>query len=233
MYSTIVMISIMSFFYVKRLREKADKIKHLNRNLTEKITELRKLKHDYGSEISGLYGLYKLGEYTRLEKMLKDIIKRYEMIEGNGVMHFEASPIVKSIFSSINDRNIEIKIQDEGNYGCISLSESELYKILSNIIRNAVEALEGIEGAVIKYKSYNGYGKLVIEVENEGKDISRITEEALEYIYNPGFSTKGTGEERGYGLAIVKEFMDRTGGNIIIESKYNSTLFRLEIPREA
>ena len=61
----------------------------------------------------------------------------------------------------------------------------------------------------------------------------KIYQELRRNIYNPGFSTKGTGEERGYGLAIVKEFMDRTGGNIIIESKYNSTLFRLEIPREA
>lgn len=224
-------VAVKCYFYVQTMREKAAKMKLINRNLTEKITELRKLKHDYGSEISGLYGLYKLGEYKRLEKMLKDIIKRYETIDGNVEMNFEASPIVKSLFSSIKDKKIEIEIQDEGYYGSIALSEPELYKILSNIIRNAMEALEGVEGSLIKYKSYNGYKKLVIEIENIGENVPRITEEALNNIYNPGYSTKGTQEERGYGLAIVKELIDRVGGRIFIESKKNTTLFRLEIPR--
>ncbi|WP_426347895.1 sensor histidine kinase [Alloiococcus sp. CFN-8] len=231
LYSILIIISIMSFFYLKRLGEKASKMKALNRSLTEKITELQKLKHDYGSEISGLYGLYKLGDYTRLEKMLKDIIKRYALIDVDGQMSLEASAIVKTLFTSVNGKKINIRIRDEGSYSNIVLSEPELYKILSNIIRNAVEALEGVEGAGINYNSYNGYKKLVIDIENIGQGVPIITEEALKNIYSPGYSTKGKDKERGYGLAIVKEFIDSVGGKIIIISKENSTLFRLEIPR--
>ena len=231
LYSGIGIILVVSFFYVKVMREKAARIKKVNTNLMEKIIELRKFKHDYGSEISGLYGLYKLGEYKKLEKMLKDIIKRYETIEGNAEINSEASVIVKSLFSSIINPKMTIEIKDEGYYGNITLSEPELYRILSNIIKNAVEALKGIEDSRLKYRSYNGYKMLVIEVANIGEAIPQITEKTLENIYKPGYSTKGTKEERGYGLAIVKELMDKAGGKIFVESKKNSTVFRLEIPR--
>ncbi len=228
-HSIIAILIVILFFYVQLIREKVAKMEAANSNLTEKITELRKLKHDYGSEISCLYGLYKLGEYKRLEKMLKDIIKRYQFIDGKLEINFLVSPMVNSLFAFILDK--EIEIQDEGNYENIQLSEWELYKILSNIIKNAIEALEGVEAPLIKYKSYNSYKKLVIEIENIGEDIPRITEEDLNNIYNPGYSTKGSPEERGYGLSIVKELVDKVGGSIFIESKKNSTLFKLEIPR--
>ena len=91
---------------------------------------------------------------------------------------------------------------------------------------------EGIEAAGLKYRSSNGYKKLVIEIENTGQGIPKITEDALKHIYSPGFSTKGHDKERGYGLAIVKELMDSVDGRIIVVTKENSTLFRLEIPRE-
>ena len=38
--------------------------------------ELKKVKHDYGAQISYLYGLHLMGQHERLGSALKDIINK-------------------------------------------------------------------------------------------------------------------------------------------------------------
>jgi len=46
---------IFTIIYFAKVRDKAREVEMLNVALNEKIAELKKIKHDYGSEISGLY----------------------------------------------------------------------------------------------------------------------------------------------------------------------------------
>ena len=60
-------------------------------------------------------------------------------------------------------------------------------------------------------------------------------EEAIEFIFLPGLSTKGEVSEisgRGFGLSAVKEAILNIGGKINVESKLGvGTSFKIFIPR--
>ena len=95
------------------------------------------------------------------------------------------------------------------NFKDISLDNSELTVILSNLLNNAIEAT-----SMIKKK------ELEVFIEEDNKyyiiDVKHRTEglkvEDLSNIFKMGYSTKGEG--RGYGLYNVKSIVDKYRGKI-------------------
>ena len=57
--------------YFANIEKKSIEISRLNKELEKKITELKKIKHDYGSQISYLYGAYLMENYEKLGDLLK------------------------------------------------------------------------------------------------------------------------------------------------------------------
>ena len=55
-----------------------------------------------------------------------------------------------------------------------------------------------------------------------------IPPELKEKIFEERFSTKG--EERGMGLAIVREIVESVGGTIAVHSNERKTRFEIDIP---
>ena len=224
------MLVISSLLYIAGAREGARETELLNKELKGKIIELKKLKHDYGSEISGLYGLYQMKKYDNLGNMLKNIIKRYEAVDTSIELDLHSTPMVNLLLSPLKDRGIDVIIADNGDYEDLSLTEDELYKVISNIIKNSIEALKDCESPYIKYKSYNGNKSLIVEVENNGP---QIEEGAMKKIFNLGYSTKeNSSGDRGLGLSIVKELLDSVCGRISAESYQNRTVFKITVPRK-
>ncbi len=229
-YGTSLMLVISSLLYIAGAREGARETELLNKELKGKIIELKKLKHDYGSEISGLYGLYQMKKYDNLGNMLKNIIKRYEAVDTSIELDLHSTPMVNLLLSPLKDRGIDVIIADNGDYEDLSLTEDELYKVISNIIKNSIEALKDCESPYIKYKSYNGNKSLIVEVENNGP---QIEEGAMKKIFNLGYSTKeNSSGDRGLGLSIVKELLDSVCGRISAESYQNRTVFKITVPRK-
>ncbi len=60
--------------YMNSMDKKYEEINRLNNLLIAKNNELKKIKHDYGSQISYINGLYIMQQYDRLGEMLKNII---------------------------------------------------------------------------------------------------------------------------------------------------------------
>lgn len=57
--------------YRNSIGKKYEEIDRLNKLLIDKNNELKKIKHDYGSQISYINGLYIMQQYDRLGEMLK------------------------------------------------------------------------------------------------------------------------------------------------------------------
>ncbi|WP_461207267.1 sensor histidine kinase [Clostridium sp. DL1XJH146] len=221
---------IFALMYFSKINSKSKEIEILNKSLNEKILELRKIKHDYGSEISSLYGLYKLNRMDKMEELFKEIIDRNQSFNTGVNVEIKASTLVQSIFNELVPNGIDIIVSDNGNYEDVTISTNDLLKIISNIIRNSVDALENTKNPLIKFNSYDGYNILNIIIINNGP---KIPDEIKLKIFEAGFSTKETERDyRGYGLSIIKDILNKNNGNINIQSDENWTRFIIQIPKK-
>lgn len=110
----------------------------------------------------------------------------------------------------------------------IMADENQLKQVILNIVKNAIDALQGIKRPEIKVST--GYDPLFqeayIKIFNNGKIITR---EEIERIGTPFYTTKAKGT--GLGLSICNQIMREHGGRINIRSQEEyGTEFELAFP---
>ena len=97
----------------------------------------------------------------------------------------------------------------------------KIESVLSNLINNAVYALDG-EGEIdITVSSDSEF--MVIQVKDSGPG---IPDENMDKIFEPMFTTKNTGT--GLGLVICKSIVEQHGGSISVSN--NPTTFTVKLP---
>jgi len=65
-----------------------------------------------------------------------------------------------------------------------------------------------------------------VEIEDDGPGIS---DDHLQYIFDPGFTTKKQGN--GYGLSIARRIVHAHHGELRVKSRLgHGTVFRLDLP---
>jgi two-component system, CitB family, sensor histidine kinase MalK len=102
----------------------------------------------------------------------------------------------------------------------------ELITILGNLIDNALESVSTCSRRQIEVHFDYGDDILTIDVKDTGVGIEK---ETLNHMFERGFSTKG--EDRGLGLFLVNQSLEKLGGEIEISSKLSQgTRFVVYIP---
>ncbi|WP_421774659.1 ATP-binding protein [Gracilimonas sp.] len=92
-------------------------------------------------------------------------------------------------------------------------NEGKLYQLFTNIIVNAIQAIEG-EGTV-NIKTWNKGEAIYIEVKDSGKGFDELVKEKL---FDPFFTTKDPGKGTGLGLSIAYNIVEEHNGEIHYES---------------
>ena len=113
------------------------------------------------------------------------------------------------LFQQHEDILFDIKFDNASSV--VIADKEELRRAFINIIRNAVQAIEGKGTISIKTKFDIDITEITIHDTGQG-----MSEETLNRIFEPNFSTKTDG--MGLGLAIVKKTIDELGGTIVIDS---------------
>ena len=217
----IVMIS-----YFARIKQRADEIFELNMVLDEKNKELRKIKHDYGAQISYLYGLHLMNRFDDLGIALKKIINNNDSISSAVEINKNNNVLLSLAMQPAIDKGIHVIIKDKCSLKKVDMTEMELYRIICNIVNNAVRAMDG--QGIITAEIYEQIKNVVIKIENDGP---KIPEEDLENIFNAGFTSKDNKNgNHGFGLSIVKELVESYRGNISVRSSDKSTEFKIVLP---
>ena len=93
--------------------------------------------------------------------------------------------------------------------------------VISNLINNSVHALEGQGEINITVSADSEF--VIIQVKDSGPGIS---DENLEKIFEPMFTTKKTGT--GLGLVICKSIVEQHGGTLSVSNK--PTTFMIKLP---
>lgn len=211
--------------YFANIEKKAREITKLNNALEEKVNELKKVKHDYGAQISYLYGMHLMKKYDRLGELLKDIIDGHNNITSD-VRVTDDDSVISMIVNSIDNKGINIIVDEQADLYETGISEMELQRVISNILRNSITAIKS--NGVITIKTYYGLNNIIIKIQNNGP---KIEENMIDKIFEVGFSTKDDkGSNHGFGLAIVKEIIESYCGNISVSSSEKFTEFIIKLP---
>ncbi len=88
-----------------------------------------------------------------------------------------------------------------------------LDQVLVNLVKNAADALTGVEVPELSLSGKLDFGKVVIRVTDNGSGIAAA---ALDQIFIPFFTTKRDGS--GIGLSLSRQIMTAHGGEIVVES---------------
>ncbi len=201
------------------------------------------------------FGSLELAQIT-LSMMKKRLVQFHEELEylplENVLAGFD-SMIMRDALDL--GKEVELTMKLEG--ARIEKDEAKVFRdILLHIVRNAV--VHGIENpdlrerlgkprkGKIEIRAGIEGDSLVIEVEDDGKGIDfeklerKAKELGIEYtdpvelLYIPNLSTLSESDlkgGRGVGLDAVKEYVDRRGGSISVETRRNvGTTFRIVLP---
>ncbi len=103
---------------------------------------------------------------------------------------------------------------------------SQLHQVLINLMVNAVQAMP--EGGTLTITTRGDVEKVFFTIEDTGIGIS---EEALNKIFLPFFTTKDADQGTGLGLSVVDDIVKGHGGEIFAESVLGKgTAFHVSIP---
>ncbi|HBB36063.1 MAG TPA: hypothetical protein DDZ80_15720 [Cyanobacteria bacterium UBA8803] len=101
----------------------------------------------------------------------------------------------------------------------------ELNQVWTNLIHNALQAMENKGTLIIDVKQYDGH--LKVSITDSGKG---ITPEIMPKIFEPFFTTKPLGEGNGLGLDIVRHIIEKHEGKIEVSSVPGRTTFTVFLP---
>lgn len=102
---------------------------------------------------------------------------------------------------------------------------SELNQVWTNIIDNAIDAMNG--KGELTVRTYRQDDCVVVEIDDNGPGISK---EVLPRIFEPFFTTKAVGEGSGLGLDTVQRIVKKHRGNVQVHSKPGDTRFQVWLP---
>ena len=177
--------------------------------------------HAYGDEI------------LKQAKSIRETVKNLSLYTRPGALHdLQRVDITTSVADAVHlaqrtlhGNEIEFKISSTPEMEIMAKSE-EIQQVLFNIVRNAIQAIDGrgrIEINTIEDDSW-----VSVNIQDNGPGIS---DEHLSRIFDPFFTTKGPDQGEGLGLYIVRQIVTRYQGTIDAENTANGgTRFMIRFP---
>jgi nitrogen fixation/metabolism regulation signal transduction histidine kinase len=222
-------------------------IRVLTHEIMNSITPIASLTSTVSGLIQDTYGR-KMTQKKLKNESLEDIQQALKTIQkrSQGLLHFvdayrnltlipkpnfQIFPI-KELFdrvqklmqSNIKENSISLKASVDPETLELTADPELTEQVLINLMWNAFQAVEGQKNAKIELNGLmDGKGRVIIQVVDNGPGISQ---ENLEKIFIPFFSTKEDGS--GIGLSLSRQIIRLHNGSIGVHSEPNvQTIFTL------
>lgn len=104
---------------------------------------------------------------------------------------------------------------------------SEMNQVWTNLIDNAIDAVEGKENATLEIKTEKDREFIVVHIIDNGHGIPA---NIIDKIFDPFYTTKAIGKGTGLGLEIVRQIVSRHRGEVTVESEPGRTHFQVCFP---
>jgi two-component system NtrC family sensor kinase len=183
--------------------------------LTDAVVEMVERIHQEVQRLSGLTrGIL---SFSRME----------EVPDSDADVNLVLRDVMDMLKYEIRKRSIRVFEEYEPHLPSIQADANLLKQIFLNLIVNALQAMK-TGGSLFISTSSTGDGLTCVMIRDTGTGIS---DEILNRIFEPFFSTKDPGEGTGLGLYITRTNVERLGGRIEVESvEGKGTCFTLFFP---
>jgi sensor histidine kinase regulating citrate/malate metabolism len=221
--AALVLVYYRLYLRHRRLEIGYQNLEHLN-------TELRSQRHDYLNHIQVVYGLLELEEYDDLRRYLEPVYKR---MQKTGKALRTAKPAINALIRAKMDeaerKGIDCYVEIKSNLKFLPVADWELCKVISNVVDNAMTAVEGKEGEK----------KIVIDITEDqmqyrfsiSNNGPKIPEHMHAEIFKQGITSK---KEKGHGMGlyIVRSIVKEYHGIMQLSSTDEETTFGFSFPKK-
>jgi len=123
-------------------------------------------------------------------------------------------------------KDVQLVCELAGGMPEITADPAQLKQVLVNLVVNAVQAMP--HGGTLTVSTRSSGSSVLLGVKDTGIGMS---EEILEKVFLPFFTTKDVHEGTGLGLAVVHGIVNSHGGSIDVESQVGQgTRFEIRLP---
>lgn len=191
---------------------------------------LRAQRHDFLNHLQVVYSLMEMEEYGEANAYIEKV---YGAITAVSRVMKTANPAINALLqvklSACDKAGVQAEVNIQSAWKDLPVPGWEMCKVLSNLIDNALDALEEVEpaGRKLRITLTEDLRSYRFSVANTGPMIPLKSQKA---IFGAGITTKAAGH--GMGLFIVKKTLNDRGGDIEVTSSPELTEFSGWVPKE-
>jgi len=163
----------------------------------------------------------------RMEALLRDFLRyarlsQIDLVPGN--LNDQVDRILRAYGAQADAAGVEIQRYLDPDLPAILLHSDSLQAALTNLVKNAIEAMDG--GGQLWVRTSVTRDGAALELIDTGCGVDDIT---LLHMFEPFYSTKDGGS--GLGLPTARKIIEAHGGRISVQSEVGrGTKFVIEFP---
>ena len=219
----LLFIRLVSFDTVHRVEALVDKQYQVE--LLDLMRVVRAQRHDFNSHIQALAGMLERKNYEEFHVYLTQMLQLTYAMNDILPLH---DPAVSAMLNSFREiavqKRIAMEVSVTDSLEHIPCTAYEINTVISNLLQNAVDEVEGKSDGWIKVSILKRGGKHFVKVTNPCEaspgDISQI--------FQPGYTTKKS--HSGIGLATVERIVTRCGGSVYPEWRDGTLSMIVKLP---
>jgi signal transduction histidine kinase len=161
---------------------------------------------------------------------LVSAVKSYSQLDRAPVQEVQVTQGLDSTLVMLGHKlragSITVNREYDDDVPLVEASPGELNQVWTNLIDNAVDAMEG--GGTLTVRTYADEHAVVVEIGDTG---AGMTEQVAAHAFEPFFTTKEVGKGTGLGLDLSRRIIvERHGGEIGVDSRPGDTVVRVRLP---
>ncbi len=171
-----------------------------------------------------------LGELTDTTQRISNLVaavKSYSQLDRAGRQEFDVREGLESTLVMLSPKLKSVRVTREfGDTPPVGGYAAELNQVWTNLIDNAVDAMDG--SGTLRITTGVVDGLLQVDITDSG---TGIPAEVLDRVFEPFFTTKDVGKGTGLGLDITRRIVvDRHRGEISFDTSPQGTTARVRLP---
>jgi signal transduction histidine kinase len=171
-------------------------------------------------------------EANRMKRIIENLL-RFSRQSRTETTSTDLNTVLQDVLSlreyDLNGRGITLATNVPGQLPIIAIDQSHLKIVLSNLIANAIDAVQESPGKQITVEARDLGEKVLVNISDTGPGFADLNRS-----FDPFFTTKSPGRGMGLGLSICYGIMRQHGGEIYAANVHpTGACVTIELPTAA